>query len=187
MTYKYTIDSYYDGQVDERLGTDTIYEWIFNDESLNYFAASSVYRYIQPEIAEAIYHEISKILTRLHGTDAIYFRLYVAVEMAKFGHIGPIESLDWEAVRKALSDKNTYTIKHRDAIIMVTRLIESRHELITKHRDCLPFGMNPSTAVYLHDLFAENGLVDIDLLKTVLRKQFMVEWKEDDQIDMLGL
>ena len=295
MPYKYIIDSYYDGHVDERLGTDTIYEWILNDDidrfqqwyndgglreyisaergndknteyianiaahilasnaakiirfvimnnvrefledtdegyalmdpwrhpvndpecfrllqerfmkdhesiitvAVNsgyeyHIAVNNVYRYIQPEIAEAIYHEISEISMRLCGTDAIYFRLYVAVEIAKFGHIGPIESLDWEAITRTLSDKNSYTFENSDVIIMVTRLIESKHELINKPHDYLPLGMNPSTAVYLHDLFVENGLVDIDLLKTILHNQYAFKWIEgnqvnDNQIDMSSL
>lgn len=278
--YKYIIDSYYDGHVDERLGTDTIYEWILNDdvdrfqqwctygglqeytnpkraeskdrnleyikntaahilksnavkiirfivmnnihefldkidgrcalldpwkqpvndpecfrilqehftkehenvitECINsdydsYPIANSVYRCIRPEIAEAIYHEIMEISVRLYGADDIYFRLYVAVEMAKFGYIGPIESLDWEAVTKTLSYKNSYKLNNKYTLIIVARLIESRRDLISKDRDCLPFGMNPSTAVYIHDLFSENGLDKIDLLRTILRKRFMIE------------
>ena len=92
-----------------------------------------------------------------------------------------------ETIMKTLSDENSYTLKNKDTVIIVTRLIESRHELIAKYRDCLPFGMNPSTAVYLHDLFVENGLVEIDLLKTILRERFMIDRKKDDQVDISSL
>ena len=281
-SYKYVIDSYYDGRVDERLGTDTIYEWILNDdvnrfqqwyndgglreynnvprgkdknpryrENItdhilasnavkiirfiimnnireflddidggwalmdpwrkpvndpecfrllqerfreehndiiaefidsgydNYITVSRVYRYIRPEIAEAIYQEISEISVRLCGTVDIYLCLYVAIEMAKFGHIGPIESLDWEAVTKTLSDENSYTHKNKYIMAKTAQLTRPRHALISEHRDCLPFGMNPSTAVYIHELFSENGLDKIDLIGTGLRKQFLDVFGED--------
>lgn len=278
-SYKYVIDAYYDGHVDEKLGTDTIYEWILNDdvnrfqqwyndgglreynnvprgkyknlkyrediadhilasnavkiirfiiindiheflddidggwasmdpwrkpvndpecfrllqerfreeherviaeivdsESIDYLIVSRVYRYIRPEIAEAIYHEITEISLRLYGTDDIYLRLYVAIEMAKFGHIGPIESLDWEIITKTLSDENTYTSKNKYVMAKVAHLTRPRYSLITEHRDCLPFGMNPSTAVYIHNLFSENGLDKIDTIGPGLRKQLMDTW-----------
>ncbi len=263
--YKYVIDSYYDGHVDERLGTDTIYEWILNDDANkfqqwyntgglheynnsergndkslkyvkdiashiltsnaigiirfiimnrvhefldmhngryalmdpwiypvndaecfrllqahftkeheaiiaefihsdydnDYSTVKHVYRYIRSEIAEAIYHEIMDISMRLSGTDDMYLRLYIAVEMAKFGHIGPIESLDWETATRTLSDKDGYAIKRDLVTIKLARLMGYRRSLIATHSNCLPFGMNPSTAVYLHDLFAENGLIRI--------------------------
>ena len=281
-SYKYVIDSYYDGHVDERLGTDTIYEWILNDdvnrfqqwyndgelreydnvqrgkyknlkyrediadhilasnavkiirfiimndiheflddidggwasmdpwrkpvndlecfrllqerfkeehndviaefvnsESVDYLIVSRVYRHIRPEIAEAIYQEISEISVRLCGTVDIYLCLYVAVEMAKFGHIGPIESLDWEAVTKTLSDINSYTVKNKYVTAKVAQLIRPRYDLISLHRDCLAFGMNPSTAVYIHNLFSENGLDRIDSIGTGLRKQFLDVFGED--------
>ena len=267
QSYKYVIDSYYDGHVDERLGTDTIYEWILNDDinrfqqwyndgglreydnaphgknknleyrkdiaahilasnaakiirfiimnNISEFIGSDdgrwslmdpwiqpvndpecfrllqvrfmkeherivrgsidndndimdyTYRYIKQEIAEAIYNEISEILTRIYGTDNISHRLHVAIEMAKFGHIGPIESLDWETITKTLSDKDNYE-NNEYVILKLARLMESRHALLSKHNDCLPFGMNPSTAVYLHDLFSENGLVKIALREPFL-------------------
>ena len=282
-SYKYVIDSYYDGQVDERLGTDTIYEWILNDDverfqqwysdgglreynnvsrgkdktleykfSVAYHIISSnavkiirfiimndlrefldkidgmwvlmdpwnhhpvndpecfrllqerfreehedivaefvdsgyddysmvshVYRYLRPEIAEAIYHEITEISVRLYGTIDIHLCLYVAVEMAKFGHIGPIESLDWDAVRKTLSDINSYTLKNKYVTAKVAQLIRPRYDLISEHRDCLAFGMNPSTAVYIHNLFSENGLDRIDSIGAGLRKQFLDVFGED--------
>ena len=284
-SYKYTIDTYYDGRVDERLGTDTIYEWILNDDidrfqqwyndgglqgynnvprskdkSIEYreniaahIVASNaakiihyiimnhlpefldeidgmwalmdpwrypvnnpecfrllqeyftkehagiiakfvdsgyddyimvgyVYRFIRPEIAEAIYHEIMEISSRIYGTDDIYLHLYVAIEMAKFGHIGPIESLDWEAVTKTLSDENSYTLKNRYAVVKMAQLIRPRYALISEHSNRLPFGMNPSTAVYIHNLFSENGLDRIDTVGIGLRKQFLAVWGEDKQI-----
>ena len=268
---KYVIDSYYDGQVDEKLGTDTIYEWILNDDvnriqqwymegglnaylkeprgrikniefrdnvashilaskavgiiryiimnhiqefidgihggwalldpwrypvndpecfrllqecfrekhestiadSVNngyadYGMVGDVYRFIRPEIAEAIYHEITEISSRLYGTDDIYLYLYAAIEMAKFGHIGPIESLDWDIITKTLSDKNKRTIKAECVLLKIVQLMRYRHDLITERCECLPFGMNPSTAVYIHDLFSENGLVRIALSKPSL-------------------
>ncbi len=283
QSYKYVIDTYYDGHVDERLGTDTIYEWILKDninrfqqwyndgglreynnvprgkdknleyrktiaahiltsnavkiirfiimndiheflgdidgeyglidpwrhpvndpecfrllqehfmkhhesiiaeivdsESIDYLIASRVYRYIRPEIAEAIYHEITEISSRLYGTDDIHLRLYVSIEMAKFGHIGPIELLDWDAVRKTLSDENSYTRKNKYVMAKVAQLIRPRYPLITEHRDCLPFGMNPSTAVYIHNLFSENGLDEIDSIGIGLRKQLMDTWGLED-------
>ena len=278
-SYKYVIDTYYDGHVDERLGTDTIYEWILNDdvnrfqqwyndgglreynnvsrgkdknlkyrknimahilasnsvkiirfiimnniheflddidggltlmdpwrqpvndpecfrllqehftkehesiitefidsESIDYLIASRVYRYIRPEIAEAIYNEIMEILMRLRGTVDTHLCLFVAIEMAKFGHIGPIESLDWEIITKTLSDENTYTRKNKYVMAKVAHLTRPRYALITEHRDCLPFGMNPSTAVYIQNLFSENGLDKIDSIGTGLRKQLMDTW-----------
>ena len=265
-SYKYIIDSYYDGQVDERLGMDTIYEWILNDDVNkfqqwyndgglqeysnaphgkdknityrkniadhilasnavkiirfiimnnireflddidggwalmdpwrkpvndpecfrllqerfreehndiiaefidsgydNYITVRHIYRYIRPEIAEAIYQEISEITVRLYGTVDIHLCLYVAVEMAKFGHIGPIESLDWEAVTNTLSDNDKYTIKAEFIVLKLVYFMQYRRILISSHRDCLPFGMNPSTVVYIRDLFSENGLVKIAL------------------------
>lgn len=283
QSYKYIIDSYYDGHVDERLGMDTIYEWILKDDinrfqqwyndgglreydnaqrgkdknleyreniaahilasnavkiirfiimnnlhefldkidekwalmdpwrypvndaecfrllqerftkehesSISRFVDSEyykkhsmvgyVYRYIRPEIAEAIYHEIMEISMRLYGTDDIYLRLYVVIEMAKFGHIGPIESLDWEAVTKTLSDENSYTLKNRHIVPKLAHLIRPRYPLITDYFNCLPFGMNPSTAVYIHNLFSENGLDRIDTIGTGLRKQILAVWGED--------
>lgn len=289
-SYNYVIDSYYDGLVDEKSGTDTIYEWILNDDidrfqqwynngglhefnnvqhaenknleyreniaahilassavkiirfiimndireflgdidgkyglidpwrhpvndpecfrllqerfreehenivtefvdsdCINFITVRSIYRYIRPEIADAIYHEIMEISSRLYGTDNIYLRLYVAVEMAKFGHIGPIESLDWEAVRKTLSDENSYMHKNKYIIAKVAQLIRPRDALISKHRNCLPFGMNPSTAVYIHELFSENGLDKIDSIGTGLRKQFLAACGLEDQVDMSSL
>ena len=278
MPYKYIIDPYYDGHVDERLGTDTIYEWILNDDAdrfqqwynngglheydnaergekksreyiediASHILASNainiirfvimnnisefldrikgryalmdpwiypvndagcfrllqehytkeheriidgfvnseydndygllrhVYRHIRPEIAEAIYQEIMDISMRLYGTDDMYLRLYVAVEMAKFGHISPIESLDWETVTLTLSDRNMYTVKSGVVALKLSHLLGYRQFLLNKHRDCLPFGMNPSTAVYLHDLFAENGLIRI-----TLREPFLVAYGDD--------
>jgi hypothetical protein len=270
-SYKHVIDTYYDGHVDERLGTDTIYEWILNDDHerfrqwyiegglqryrnrpngddmsliyrediaahilesnavkiirfiimndihefldeidgmwalmdpwrypvndaecfrilqerfmeshelvVEYFIHNSfdsygmpenVYRYIRPEIAEAIYHEITEISRRLHVKENVYLQLSVAIKMAKFGHIGPIESLDWEVVRKALSDENNYTLKNRYVIPKVAQLIRPRYALISSHSECLPFGMNPSTAVYIHNLFSENGLVRTTLPEQLL-------------------
>ena len=272
-SYKYVIDSHYDGHIDENLGTDTIYEWILNDDvdrfqqwyndgglqeysngyrnndrnleyrkniadhilSSNavkilryiimnnlhefldkpygmwalmdpwrcpvnnpeffrllqerftkehdgivaefidsgyddYDMVGHVYRFIRPEIAEAIYQEIMEISSRLYGTDDIYLRLYVAIEMAKFGHIGPIESLDWETITKTLSDKNKSTIKAEHVLLKLVQLMQSRRALMKEHCECLPFGMNPSTAVYIHDLFSENGLVRIALSDQLLDK-----------------
>ncbi len=289
-SYKYIIDSYYDGHVDERLGTDTIYEWILNDdvnrfqqwyndgglreynnvprgkdknityiESITYHIVSSnavkiirfiimnnireflddidgmwvsmdpwshpvndpecfrllqerftnehddavsrfvhsgydhklivsyVYRYIRPEIAEAIYNEIMEISVRLYGTVDIHLCLYVAVEMAKFGHIGPIESLDWDIITKTLSDINSYTLENKYVMAKMAQLIRPRYPLITEHRDRLPFGMNPSTAVYIHELFSENGLDKIDTVGIGLRKQILYTWELKDQVDMSSL
>ena len=155
-----------------------------NSESLKRFMVSRVYRFIKPEIAEAIYHEIMEISMRLYGTDDIYLRLYVAIEMAKFGHIGPIESLDWDAVTKTLSDENSYTLKNRYVTPKLAQLIRPRYTLISSHRNDLSFGMNPSTAVYIHNLFSENGLDRIDTIGTGLRKQFLAAWGLEDQTDM---
>ena len=46
QTYKYIVDSYYDGHVDEKLGTDTIYEWILNDKTnaIKFIITSPKYR-----------------------------------------------------------------------------------------------------------------------------------------------
>jgi hypothetical protein len=291
QSYKYIVDSYYDGHVDENLGTDTIYEWIliddvdkfqrwYNDGGLqgytnvprskyksleyrenvaahilasnavkiirfivinnihefldkidgmwalmdpwrypvndpecfrllqahftkehegiiagfvndgydDYSMIEHVFRFIGPEIAEAIYHEITEISLRLYGTDDIYLRLYVAIEMAKFGHIGPIESFDWDIITKTLSDKNNNTIKNGRVVVKLARLMCSRYDLITKHCECLPFGMNPSTAVYIHDLFSENGLIKIALHEPFLTAYeydlFRVNINRENQIVM---
>jgi hypothetical protein len=148
-----------------------------------------VYRFIRPEIAEAIYLEITEISKRLYGTDDIYLSLYVAIEMAKFGHIGPIESLDWETITKMLSDKNNNTSRNGRVIVrLAARLMQSRYDLITEHNECLPFGMNPSTAVYIHDLFSENGLIRIALPEQLLAKYnddlFRVNINSENQIVM---
>ena len=292
ISYKYVIDSYYDEQVDEKLGTDTVYEWILNDDvnrfqqwyvngGLNIYSNSPrskdktiefrmsiathilssnavkitryiimnripeflneihgmwalmdpwrypvndpecfrllqecfkekhkkaislylnnnatntgvlpeyVYRFIKPEIAMAIFNEMVDIYTQLTGESNTCFGIFVAISIAKYGHIEPVESLDWEAITRTLSDKSSYTLKHRYYISTgVCRLIQPRCNLINNHHDCLPFGMNPSTAVYIHDLFAENGLVRIDSLKSILRDHFAIELREDDQIDTSNL
>ena len=290
-SYKHVIDTYYDGRVDEKLGKDTIYEWILNDdherfrqwyiegglqqyldrpngEDMNliyrediaahildskavkiirfiimndihefldeidgmwalmdpwrypvndaecfrilqerfmeshkhaiecfmydsfdsYGMPENVYRLIKSEIADAIYHEIIETLRRLYGNENAYLQLYVAISMAKFGHISPIESLDWDIITKTLSDKSNYTVNNGRIIFKLAQLMRSRYDLITKHCECLPFGMNPSTAVYIHDLFSENGLVKIALPEQLLDKYYAdllgVNINRDNQIVM---
>ena len=264
LAYKCIIDSYYDGQVDERLGMDTLYEWILNDdvdsfrqwyasgylntyskkprgndktfefraniashilssnaikiirfiimndirEFLNkrcalmdpwiqpvndpecfrllqeYFREEhkkdisiylnndtmhtsvlpeNVYRFIKPEIATAMFNEIVDIFTQLTGESNICFCLFIALSIAKYGHIEPVESLDWDDISKRLCTVKEYTYNNSFNPREWLLLFLSRNMILSDGSDSMPFGMNPATAVYLHDTFAEHNFTRMQL------------------------
>lgn len=134
-----------------------------DDDLSRYCLPDRVYRYIAPEIANAIFTEINELYYSIYANDNICMQVNIAVHMAKYGHVIPIESIDLVSLSERLIDKDNYTDIEASCIVGWKRLFFSRIQLLTGRYDDCPFGMNPATAVYLHDLLSANGLTRIQL------------------------
>ena len=146
----------------------TVRLYLENDMSNTGVLPEHVYRFIKPEIAMAIFNEMIEIFTQLTGESNICFSLFVAISFAKYGHIEPVESLDWNDISKRLSIVNGYTYKQSFYPQEWIPLFWSRDAILSDGPYNMPFGMNPATAVYLHDLFAENDAIKIQLDKQLI-------------------
>ena len=140
-----------------------IVQRFINDDFSPYWFSDYVYRHITPDIAYAIFTEINELYYSLYNDDNMCMQVSIAVQMAKYGHVIPIESIDLVSLSARLSNKDNYTEEESKCIMRWKRLFFSRQTLLNGACDNCPFGMNPSTAVYLHDLLSENGLIRIQL------------------------
>ena len=133
--------------------------------------APVIYRCASPGIADAIYREIVEIASNLNTScTTIEICFYEAMEAAKFGHNEPIESLDWDALRSLWCGEEDIIESDSFFIQYWFELLWPRDELLHSSNVATMIGMNPSTAVYLHDLLDEHGITR-DSLRPYLQCQ----------------
>ena len=164
---------------------DIIREYIASEVVMTYKLPEYVCQHIRPEIAIAIFNEIMEMFSKITGKCNIYFQLFVAILFAKYGHTKPIESLDWNAIKSKLNNDNECLYNNSFRPREWVSLFHSRNDILSMTVNDTPFGMNPSTAVYLHDLLIEYGIKQMFLdghIIDIIIDNYDIDSREDGHI-----